>query len=363
MKTNILVRYLIRQNLFLLALVFGAGIGIYLLIELFDRLDDFLKAGVGLWPIVMYFAAKTPLIISQIFPAVFLLSLLIQFSLMHRSREIIALTSCAVPFAAIGRVVLVYALVWSALLFGFSQILGTKGYNVAHRIWKEDVRKKQLSQQVLGNVWFREANRMIRIASFKPFQGTGRGMVVYTLSEDGRRVETVTEAQRVEVHGTTWKLDGVNQIHVQSFSRQAKDRMELTLKTDPRSFATLESDKAPQYLSYWDLARVIEGLGQAGSNVEGLVTSLHAKVSYPFSLLVMACAAIALTLTLTNVYASVLAGLGLVFVYYAMFVMSTAAGESGALPPAVAAWIPNTVFGLGFAGMLVWNACKSKTSV
>ena len=139
--------------------------------------------------------------------------------------------------------------------------------------------------------------------------------------------------------------------------------MELTLKTDPRSFATLESDKAPQYLSYWDLARVIEGLGQAGSNVEGLVTSLHAKVSYPFSLLVMACAAIALTLTLTNVYASVLAGLGLVFVYYAMFVMSTAAGESGALPPAVAAWIPNTVFGLGFAGMLVWNACKSKTSV
>jgi lipopolysaccharide export system permease protein len=358
MNNNILVRYLIQQNLFLLALVFGAGIGIYLLIELFDRLDDFLKAGVGLSTIVMYFAAKTPLIISQIFPAVFLLSLLIQFSLMHRNREIIALTSCAVPFAVIGRTIVVYALVWSALLFGFSQVLGTKGYSVAHRIWKEDVRKKQLSQQTLYNVWFREGDRIIRMGSFKPFQGVGRNVAMYVLSQDGNKVEQVVEAQRVEVHGSTWTLGEVKHLQVQSFSRGQEERMDLTLKTDPRSFATLESEKAPQYLSYWDLARVIRGLGQAGSNVEGLVTALHAKISYPVSLVVMACAAIALTLAVTNVYLSVLAGLVLVFAYYAIFVMSTAAGENGLLLPWVAAWMPNGIFGLGFLGMLAIAGMK-----
>ncbi|GAU09811.1 LptF/LptG family permease [Desulfoplanes formicivorans] len=363
MNNNILVRYLIRQNLFLLALVFGAGIGIYLLIELFDRLDDFLKAGVGLSTIVMYFAAKTPLIISQIFPAVFLLSLLIQFSLMHRNREIIALTSCAVPFAVIGRTIVVYALVWSALLFGFSQVLGTKGYSVAHRIWKEDVRKKQLSQQVLYNVWFREENRIIRIRSFKPFQGVGRGAAVYALSGDGNKVEQIAEAKGVEVHGNTWTFMEVNHLHIQSFSRRWEDRMDLILKTDPRSFATLESEKAPQYLSYWNLSRVIKGLGQAGSNVEGLVTALHAKISYPVSLLVMACAAIALTLAVTNVYLSVLAGLVLVFAYYAIFVMSTAAGENGLLPPFVAAWMPNAVFGLGFLGMLAVSVLKKEKPI
>ncbi|MGX9364694.1 LptF/LptG family permease [Desulfoplanes sp. PS50] len=355
-KNRILVHYLIRQNLFLLALVFGAGIGIYLLIELFDRLDDFLKAGVGLSSIVMYFVAKTPLIISQIFPAVFLLSLLIQFSIMHRNREIIALTSCAVPFGAVGKVVLVYAFVWSALLFGFSQVVGTKGYNVAHQIWKEDVRKKQLSEQVLGNVWFREDNRIVRIGSFKPFQGTGSGLVMYALAADGKSVEMVTEARRVEVHGTRWLLTGVNHIDIKSFSRWTEDRTELVLQTDPRSFATLESEKDPQYLSYWNLAKVAKGLGAAGSNVEALITSLHAKISYPFSLMVMACAAIVLTLAISNIYASVLAGLALVFVYYAMFVMSTAAGESGLLPPIVAAWMPNTVFGLGFLALLGINS-------
>jgi lipopolysaccharide export system permease protein len=358
-KNNILVRYLIRQNFFLLALVFGAGIAIYLLIELFDRLDDFLKAGVGFSSIVMYFAAKTPLIVSQIFPAVFLLSLLIQFSIMHRNREIVALTSCAVPFGAIGKVVLVYAFAWSVLLFGFSQILGTKGYNVAHQIWKEDVRKKQLSHQVLDNVWFREDNQIIRIGAFRPFQGTGQGMAVYTLSGDGKRVIQVTEARRVEVRGDTWLLYGVNHVDMRSFSRQTVNRMQLVLKTDPRSFATLESEKAPQYLSYWDLARVAKGLGSAGSNVEGLITSLHAKISYPFSLMVMACAAIVLTLAIGNVYLSVLAGLVLVFVYYALFVMSTAAGESGLLPPIVAAWMPNAVFGLGCIALMGMSRLKN----
>jgi lipopolysaccharide export system permease protein len=277
---------------------------------------------------------------------------------MHRNREIIALTSCAVPFGAIGKVILVYAFAWSILLFGFSQILGTKGYNVAHQIWKEDVRKKQLSQQVLGNVWFREDNRIIRIGSFKPFQGTGQRIVVYTLSGDGKRMEKVTEARRVEVHGTRWLLKDVNHVDIQSFFRRAEDRMELILKTDPRSFATLESEKAPQYLNYWDLAKVAEGLGAAGSNVEALITSLHAKISYPFSLMIMACAAIALSLAIANVYLSVIAGLVLVFAYYAMFVMSTAAGEGGLLPPVVAAWMPNTVFGLGFLALLGVGALK-----
>ncbi len=352
MNTKILVRYLLRQNLFLLALVLGAGLGIYLLIELFDRLDDFLKAGVGLTSILVYFAAKTPLIISQIVPAVFLLSLLIQFSLMHRNREIIALSSCAVPFAVPGRIMLVYALIWSALLFGFSQILGTKGYTVAHRIWKEEVRKHQLSQQTLWDVWFREADRMIRIKRFKPFQGVGEGVVMYTLTKDGRGMETITTASSVQVRGTTWKLTNVRHIHLTSFARETIGQMALTLGTDPRSFATLTNDKAPQYLSYWELARVIKVLGQAGSNVEGLRTSLYAKISYPCSLVVLVCAAVAITLTITNIYASVLAGLGLIFLYYVMFAMSTAAGENGTLAPIVAAWLPNLVFGAGGIGIL-----------
>ncbi|WP_462323623.1 LptF/LptG family permease [Desulfoplanes sp.] len=358
MSNRILVRYLIRQNLFYLALVFGAGIGIYVLIELFDRLDDFLKANVDGPTIVWYFVAKTPLIVSQIFPAVFLLALLVQFSLMHRNREIIALASCAVPFARIGRIVLVYALVWTGILFLFSQILGTAGYDTAHRIWKEEVRKKQLSRQVVHDLWFREGREIIHVKRFQPITGKGRGVVVSTLSVDGDGVERIVEADFVNVVDRTWRLRGVELIQLKTFMRERKRRLDLELAVDPRSFVTLEREKAPQYLSYWRLAGIVKGLGETGSNVEGLATALYSKLSYPFSLVVMGGVAILLTLAISNIYGCVLAGLLCIFVYYVAFVLATAAGESGMLPPMLAAWAANMGFGGGLVsvfGLLQWR--------
>ena len=360
MKIKILVRYLIRQNLFYLALVFGAGISIYFLIELFDRLDDFLKAGVGVDVIALYFLAKTPLIISQIFPAVFLLALIIQFSLMHRNREIVALQACAVSFLEIGRTVILYALVWGCLLFGFSQIVGTKGYSVANRIWKEEVRKKQAGAQTLKNVWFREGRSMVKIRTFQPFQGKGSGIVVYTLEENSRKLERIVEAPRVDVQDGVWRLHAAEIITPAIFSREKKETVELHLETDPREFVTLKSDKAPQYISFWDLATVIQGLDAAGSNVENLRTALHTKVSYPFSLVIMALVAIVLTLTFTNIYKCVVAGLLLIFAYYALFVIGSSAGESGVLAPALAAWMANLVFGGVFGGSLIVSLLRKQ---
>ena len=353
MKNKILIRYLIRQNLFYLALVFGAGISIYLLIELFDRLDNFLKAGVGAQVIIVYFLAKIPLIISQIFPAVFLLALIIQFSLMHRHREIVALQACAISFVEIGRVVLLYALVWSCLLFGFSQILGTKGYGIANRIWKEEVRKKQLSAQTLRNIWFRDGRSTVNISTFQPFLGTGKGAVVYMLSENGREIETILQAKAVTVSAGVWRLSDVTIITPRIFSRERKKILELHWETDPRTFVTLKSDHAPKYLSFWELADVIQGLTAAGSNVENLLTALYTKISYPCSLVVMACVALVLTLALPNVYACVISGLLVIFAYYATFVIGSSAGDSGVLPPLIAAWLANLVFGTVFGGTLM----------
>lgn len=45
---TVLAQLLVRRNLFLLALVLGIGLGVYLFVEVFDRLDNFLEAGVPL---------------------------------------------------------------------------------------------------------------------------------------------------------------------------------------------------------------------------------------------------------------------------------------------------------------------------
>ena len=95
---SLMSRYLLRQNLFLMFMVLGVGIGLYLLSDLFDRLDDFLEAGVSAKVAITYFVVKTPLIISQILPAVFLIACILQLCIMARSRELVALQAGGISF-------------------------------------------------------------------------------------------------------------------------------------------------------------------------------------------------------------------------------------------------------------------------
>jgi lipopolysaccharide export system permease protein len=70
-RARVLSRYLLRQNLFYLLTTLAVGTALYLMSDLFDRLDDFMEAGLGMATALRYFAVKIPLIISQIMPAVF----------------------------------------------------------------------------------------------------------------------------------------------------------------------------------------------------------------------------------------------------------------------------------------------------
>ncbi len=75
---GVLSRYLIRQNLFLMIICLAVGTCIYLLSDVFDRLDDFIRAGLGVETILFYFLVKIPVIVSQLMPAIFLLAMVIQ---------------------------------------------------------------------------------------------------------------------------------------------------------------------------------------------------------------------------------------------------------------------------------------------
>ena len=131
---TLLTRYFLRQNMGLLLLICAIGLGTYVFIDLFDRLDDFLDSGTGLQDVVAYFIYRLPFILAQIFPAVFLLALVTQFGLMARGRELLALEACAVSFGALSRSVLIYALILCGVQLTLSEFLGVHGYRAADRI-------------------------------------------------------------------------------------------------------------------------------------------------------------------------------------------------------------------------------------
>ncbi|MDD4952176.1 MAG: LptF/LptG family permease [Desulfovibrionaceae bacterium] len=351
---GVLGRHLARQNMFMFLLCLGIGSGLYLLTDVFDRLDDFVSAGLGPGAVLTYFTVKIPLILSQIMPAVFFLAMIVQISLMARNRELLALRSGGVSLSWFVRFFVVYAVFWSLGQLAFSQYIGVMGEQEANRIWKEEVRKKELDQRVIKDIWFRDGPYIVEAREATPAQNRARGVTVYEFDPGSQRLARVLTAKKALVDDNGWGLLDVFEIDTRTFESVRRLSQFLSVRQDLKSFMAVEFGEDRAQLPLWELGKVIDDLKESGSNVERLRTAWHAKWAYAFSILVMALMALAVVSVMENVYLNVLVGLVLVFTHYGLYVLGVSAGQKGVLYPVLAAWMGNAVMA-GLAGLrLAW---------
>ncbi len=337
-----LASYVLKQNLFLMCVTLGVGTGIYLLSDLFDRLDDFIEAGLGAGTILRYFIVKMPMIFSQILPAVFLISMIIQLCVMARSKEMLALRTGGLSLAWFLRFFVIYAIIWSLGQLLFSQVVGVYGEQEAFRIWKEDVRKSQLDKRVLRNIWLKEGNFVVEAKEVMPFGNRAKGITVYEFASDNSGIERVITSESAEVSSKYgWKLENAVELSPDRFASKKHPMFTMPIKLNLEVFKVIDPGIDPAQLPLWQLEKVITQLNHSGSNVDRLVTAWHSKWAYAFSLLTMALVSLALVTISENIYLNIGLGLALTFAYYALFMVGASAGDSGVMPPIVAAWFGN----------------------
>lgn len=345
---SLLFRYLFRNNLQVILPTLAVGTGLYLLSDLFDRLDDILEAGVPGKIAIWYFIAKIPLIISQILPAVFLLAALIQLCIMSRDRELVALQAGGVSFGAIARFFVIYGLLWGMLQLGFSQALGVAGEREASRIWQEQVRGRTPGARELLNVWFTDGNYVVHLEKVTPATGAGQGFAAYRLSDDGVHIDTVVRAHSFEGHAGAWTLHQVEVFTPADFGSNKTASLTLDLKQDATDFAVIDPGADPQRLPLWQLGDALDKLRTSGSNVEGLRTAWHMKLAYAASLVVMGLLAVAMVTWRDNIYLATGLALVCTFLFYTFFTIGSTLGQKGMISPPVAAWTAD-VFVAGLA--------------
>jgi len=352
-RLSALGAYVVRQNLFLMATCLGAGTFIYLLTDLSDRLDRFLDAGLGVRQILIYFAVKIPLIFAQILPAVFLLAVVLQIGLMVRNREMMALRAGGVAISWFVRFFLVYALIWSAGQLVFSQFIASYGEQEATRIWREEVRKRQLDKRVLKNLWFREGAYIVHAGEAQPTHSRVNDVTVYEFDRDTGRLSRIMTAKKGLVDEQGWGLLDVWEIETADFASLKLLTHFIPLRQDMRSFLSADSgDRAD--LPLWRLGQIIEELRESGSNVERLRTAWHGKWSYAFSMVTMALLALAMCSVFENLYVNLVLSLLLIFGYYALYVMGITTGQKGLMPPVLGAWLANLLFSGVALSRLCW---------
>ncbi len=338
LRPSLLTRYMFRQNLYFVIMTILAGTAVYLLIDLFDRIDNFIDAGAGFKLMAVYFLVKIPMIISQILPASFLLSTLVQLCIMAKSREYLALQAGGISPMRLVAVVLCLGLFWGGVQLIFSQAVGVQGERHAVSLWREYVDGKEDKNKILRQLWFWNENRAIYLEEVNTVTRIGLDISVYALSEDGSEVKEVVRAQDATMHDKFWELHNATVYDTDGYVQAAHQEIKFPIRQQIKLLTALSESANLNALSLWQLGDAIDRLRKAGSNLESLRTLWHSKLAYAASLLVMALIAVSLMFWRDNVYINAGISLGVVFIFYTLFTLGITAGQKGLLPPIIAAW-------------------------
>ena len=232
---SLLFRYLTKNNAMILLPTLAVGIGLYVLTDLFERLDNFIEAGLSVGMVLTYFVVKMPLVISQILPVIFLLSTVIQLCIMARSRELTALQAGGISLGVVANSMILCGIFWGGVQLGFSEYLGVAGERESARIWQEEVRKKNLAATVLKDVWFTDGDWIVSLGTLDP-QAHGTGFSGYELSDDGLSIKRIVQASTFTAEPNHWALQDVHVYTPDTFTQEQEPDFVLPLRQDPETF-------------------------------------------------------------------------------------------------------------------------------
>ncbi|MDR2744639.1 MAG: LptF/LptG family permease [Desulfovibrio sp.] len=351
---KVLSLYLLRQNLFLLFAFVCVGAGLFAITDLFERLDEFLRSGLGPGRVAYYFLLRLPLIVYTIFPAVYLISLVAQLVMLESSRERMALASGGVSPFAVARFVIVYGVALAAVQFVFGQLVGVAADREAALIWQVEVRGRILEEAKVRGLWFKEGRNIIHLALAYPAARTGQGVIVYVLDEKGVEIDEIIKAERFRaVTEGVWSLENGVRLKPHTYSAETFRETTLPVKQDLRAFQVVERSMGmdPERFSLPELYEIISRLEEAGSNVEALRTAMFSKVAYAFSIIVMGVLALLVSGVTGSLYKAVALAVIVIFFYHGANSLFLSMGEKSIVSPLTGAWAANIVF---LAAGLLW---------
>ena len=120
---RILDRYLIREFFHSLFLSVVCLLGIYIIVEFFEKIDDVVKRGIASITMLRYLFYSLPQIFFQILPVAFLIAVLLILGLMSRNGELMAIKASGISLYRATSVLLTIALIFSAFTFVCQELI------------------------------------------------------------------------------------------------------------------------------------------------------------------------------------------------------------------------------------------------
>ncbi|MFA7404353.1 MAG: LPS export ABC transporter permease LptG [Pelobacteraceae bacterium] len=356
---TILDRYIARTWLRLLTLCLSGFVGIYLVIDLIEKIPRFLRAGGAANDILQYFIWKLPEMTSRTATFSILMATLLTLGVLSRDSEIIAMRSCGVSLLRISLPMLALGFVSSILLLINAELVLPHSYARTELIDRIKIKKKgERATFKRNNIWFRSKSMILQARLFEPKTQTLSGVVVWDVDEAMNPISRI-DAESAVLRDGRWVLNATVMKNFQSagFVLKTAQTMPLDLKLKKEDLQVLDSDA--DNMSIRALKEYAENLKRGGYQAYRYLTLMHTKIASPFAALIMVLLGIPFALRNSRsggIAMGIGTSIGIGFAYFVVNAVLLSYGRSGILPPVVAAWGANGIFMLSG----IWLSMKVK---
>jgi LPS export ABC transporter permease LptG/LPS export ABC transporter permease LptF len=349
---TILDDYVLRDFALYLTMIVAAFLMLLLVFTLFELLSDILRNQVSPLTVGEYLLNVVPYFLYNTTPLSMLLAVLVTFGLLQKSNEITAIKATGISLYRIIVPVLIASTLVAGVLF-LSDQLYLPYTNKRQDALRNRIKGKPAQTYLRPErQWmFGQHSDIYYYQFFDPDRNVFGGVTVFQFDP-----HTFQITHRITADRAHWSNAMGRWVYEQGWERSLSgSAIENYRKFDVATYPELA--EAPAYfkkeikqsseMSYDELRRYIHDLEQSGFDVVRLRVQLQKKIAYPLITLVMAILAIpfALSAGKRSAVAGIATAFGIGVVYWTISGLFEAMGNLSQLPPAVAAWSPDLVFG------------------
>jgi len=347
-----LQRYYLKE-FFTLLLLIGTGLAlIFSIIDLIDKMDEFMPNRPSLKSLLLYTLFNFPEYLLYLLPAAMLICSLFVFSKASRNREFVAIKATGGRLKTLFSPFIISGILVSVLAFIMGEFVvpdfSRKSIELRNILKNKD-RKITFKE---GTLWLRATDGSpVRIELYIPEKKIAKGVSIFISEKDSlkKRVEAEKavwiqkESQRSE---GIWILKNVTIYDIRSKKVSSVSELDYPYLESPDFFS--EGIKKPEEMGIGELYRYTKRLKKAGFRNEKLIVDLNKKVSFPIINLFMVLLGISLSMRGKIGGGLFAAGLGLFIssIYWVTYTLMLSMGYAGVLPPMIAPWLVPIIFGI-----------------
>ncbi|RPI05129.1 MAG: YjgP/YjgQ family permease [Ignavibacteriae bacterium] len=352
---KILDRYIIRQ--FLVAFLFGllAFICVFIIIDMMEKLDDFIDAHAPTTVIVQYYIASIPDIVKLMIPVAVLLSALFVTGRLSSQNELSAIKSSG---TSLYRIMAPFFIITFFICLASFYLNGwIVPYANQNKFYIERTHLNRSGQAAVRNILFQEGRTRIVSINFYDSQSMcarqisiqdfdKNDLTILRQRYDAQQMQwiqkNVTEANEGEwvlIHGTTRSFFDTSQTLV-LFDSLKVGRLSLT----PSDME--KKQRTPDEMDYNELREFIANQQKAGQDVARWLVEYHFKIAFPFASIIMVLFGVPFAASRPRTGAALGFGIAtaVTFIYLGFMKASQVFGYNGDLNPLFTAWLANIIF-------------------